>query len=204
MSEATTENVNPETVATEAEIEAKAKNPANAEAAKWRHAAKEREAALVAAQTELAALKAKEAAREQEHLATQGKFKELFEAQVPKIKDLETKAQAYDNYVQARIAQLESAVPAETLAKVPGLTGDARIAVLELLVDQQTSAAAKVKPNVATPNVNSPGPTASSLAQRTKLSLSEAGLQMSRIASDPKLSFAEKAKQMEAIRLQSS
>ena len=202
MSEAT-ENVNPDVVVSEAEAEAKVKNPANAEAAKWRHTAKEREAALVAAQTELAALKAKEAESEKNRLAEQGKFKELFESQVPKIKELETKAQAYDNYVQSRITQLEGALPAETLAKVPGLTGDARIAVLELLVDQQTFAAAKVKPNVVTPNVNSPGPTASSLAQGTKLSLSEAGLQMSRIASDPKLSFAEKAKQLEAIRLQS-
>jgi hypothetical protein len=203
VSEATTENVNPETVATETEAETKAKNPANAEAAKWRHTVKERDAALAAVQAELAALKAKEAETEKARLAEQGKFKELFESQVPKIKELETKAQAYDNYVQSRITQLEGALPAETLAKVPGLTGDARIAVLELLVDQQTSAAAKVKPTVATPNVNSPGPTASSLAQGTKLSLSEAGLQMSRIASDPKLSFAEKAKQLEAIRLQS-
>lgn len=202
MSEAT-ENVNPETVQTEAEAEVKAKNPANAEAAKWRHAVKERDAALAAVQAELAALKAKEAEAEKARLAEQGKFKELFESQVPKIKELETKAQAYDNYVQSRISQLEGALPAETLAKVPGISGDARIAVLELLVDQNTSAAAKVKPNVVTPNVNSPGPTASSLGQGTKLSLSEAGLQMSRIASDPKMSYAEKAKLMEAIRQQS-
>lgn len=204
MSEAT-ENTNPETVAAaEAEVDPKAKNPANAEAAKWRHTAKEREAALTAVQAELAALKAREAEAEKARLAEQGKFKELFESQAPKIKELETKAQAYDNYVQSRITQLEGALPAETLAKVPGLTGDARIAVLELLVDQQASAAAKVKPSVATPNVNSPGPTASTLGQGTKLSLSEASLQMSRIASDPTMSFEDKAKKLEALRLQSS
>lgn len=202
MSEAT-ESVNPEVTTAEADAEAKAKNPANAEAAKWRHTAKEREAALAAAQAELAALKAKEAESEKARLAEQGKFKELFESQVPKIKELEAKAQMYDNYIQSRISQLESALPPEMLAKVPNISGDARIAVLELLADQHSSAAARVKPNVATPNVNSPGPTASSLAQGTKLSLAEASIEMSRVASDPTLSLADKVQKLEAIRLRS-
>lgn len=176
-------------------------NPANAEAAKLRHKVKERDAALAEATAELAKLRAANEKAEQDRLAEAGKFKELFEAQVPKIKELESKASAYDNYVAAQLAALESTLPAEVLAKVPAsLTGEVRIQMLELLAAQRDANAAAKKPEVVTPVVPSPaGGTSAQARGAAKMSLGEMNIQMSRIASDPALTAVQKTKMIEEL-----